>query len=93
MLSGNDKVLVAGGSGMVGVAMKKQLPSASFPTSGEMNFFQEHDLSEYRYVINLAGKVGGLEANTNFIADFCHENLKINKNLLSSAKKSGIKCW
>ena len=91
MLEKKENILVTGGSGMVGNAMQSLLPEADYPKSYEMDFFHEHDLSKYGYVINLAGRVGGLEANTNFIADFCYENLKINKNILNSAKNSNVK--
>lgn len=42
-------------------------------------------------VIHLAAKVGGVKGNTNFIADFYSENIKINCNVLDACNNLGIK--
>jgi len=41
-------------------------------------------------VIHLAAKVGGIKANTDFIADFFDENIKINMNVLKAARLIGV---
>jgi GDP-L-fucose synthase len=41
-------------------------------------------------VVHLAAKVGGIKANTDFVADFFDENIKINMNVLRSARIVGI---
>jgi nucleoside-diphosphate-sugar epimerase len=59
-------VLVLGGRGMLGIAIRKYLPEALYPTSFDLNLLDEVSLSEYvkkndvKYVIFAAGKVKGL---------------------------------
>ena len=58
-----DNLLVTGGSGMVGYAMKKEAPNANFPIRDKMNLLnyksvQEHFLNNnYNSVVHLAAKV------------------------------------
>ena len=41
-------------------------------------------------IIHLAAKVGGVKANTDYIADFCADNLIINTNVLAAANFSNV---
>ena len=41
-------------------------------------------------VIHLAAKVGGVKSNTDYVADFFHQNVLINTNLLSAANEYNI---
>ena len=89
-------LLVTGGSGMVGYAMRKQKPQASFPTRAQLDLLnhssvENHfDNNSYDSVIHLAAKVGGVKANTDYIGDFFTDNIRINTNLLDSCMKSGV---
>ncbi len=38
-------------------------------------------------IIHLAAKVGGVKGNSDFVADFFHENILINTNVLNSARQ------
>jgi len=86
--------LVTGGAGMVGSAMKCILPAALYPTR------QELDLSEFanltpdfraiKNIIHLAARVGGIKVNSDFIGDFYLENMRINHNVLHSAKEAKV---
>jgi GDP-L-fucose synthase len=89
-------LLVTGGSGMVGEAMKKEIPGAAFPTSKKMNLLDIDSTYDYLSknnfdsVIHLAAKVGGVKANTDYVGDFYCDNTKINTNLLENCMKTGV---
>jgi GDP-L-fucose synthase len=74
------KIIVTGGTGMVGHAFKNVIPNAEYPTRKEF-----HDGlydPQGKNIIHLAAKVGGVKANTNEIAEFYHMNSIINQKLL-----------
>lgn len=84
------KVLVTGGHGMVGSEFREIRPDFLFPKKSELdllsldnvkNFFCERR-GEIRAVIHLAAKVGGVKANSDFVADFFYQNSVMNQNLL-----------
>ena len=52
------------------------------------NFFKNN---KPEYVIISAGKVGGIQANNKFRAEFLYENLMIQTNLIHSAYLNGVK--
>ena len=85
-----QKILITGGTGMVGSAFKKELPDAEYPD--KINLINErcanmfHAQMKDKYIIHLAAKVGGVKANTDFISDFYTENSIINQRLLEAAK-------
>ncbi|HBY68889.1 MAG TPA: GDP-L-fucose synthase, partial [Flavobacteriaceae bacterium] len=41
-------------------------------------------------VIHLAARVGGVKGNTDYVADFFHDNIMINTNLLNACHKHNI---
>ena len=78
-----DKFIITGASGMVGSAFKGILSQAEYITREQF-----HNLSydiNGKSVIHLAAKVGGVKANTDYIADFYHENSIINQKILDHA--------
>jgi len=75
--------LITGGSGMVGNAFKQILPNADYISKDEFNNFS-YDIKD-KNVIHLAARVGGVKANTDFIADFYTENSIINRKVLEYA--------
>ncbi len=92
MLQG-DKMIITGGTGMVGSAFKRVLPEAEYP-----NRLQLEDMTRNAYykgsftdkqVIHLAAKVGGVKANTEQVANFYMENANLNERILYSAHRSG----
>jgi len=83
-------ILVTGGSGMVGAAVKKLLPFAQYPTRQDMDLLNPIDLVDVNNVIHLAAKVGGVKANTDFMGEFYYENAQINQNLLAAAHDTGV---
>ena len=94
LISFDDHIFIAGGSGMVGSSLKKTLKNAGYgnsshggklltPSRQELNLlnfdevFNWYETFKPTVVIIAAGKVGGINANANFPADFILENLKI----------------
>ena len=92
------KILITGGTGMVGSAFKK------IETPHELIFLgsAQYDLrsgadaslmvSDYSpdSIIHLAARVGGVKGNTDFVADFFSDNIRINTNVLDAAKNHGV---
>ncbi len=95
-------IVVTGGSGLLGNAFKKLLPNALYPTHKELdltnkkqtynyfNKFNTSSISSIDAVIHLAGKVGGVKANTEHVSDFYSINSSINNNLIDSCIKTDI---
>ena len=95
------KVFVAGHRGMVGSSIFKRLvcredcevivadrSQLDLTNQQQVNeFFLDNDIDEI-YVA--AAKVGGIQANANFPAEFIHQNLAITINLVEGAFRSGI---
>lgn len=88
------KTLLTGADGLVGSTI-----SADIRISGKSqvdlrrwletrNFFMKH---KPETVIHTAGRVGGLGANMNHMADFFRDNILINTNVLDAAKECGAK--
>lgn len=89
-------ITVTGGSGLLGNAFKKILPDAFYPTHKQLdltnvintiNYFSN---SKIETVIHLAGKVGGVKANTELVSDFYQINSEINNNIISSCVRKNI---
>ena len=91
------KVLITGGTGMVGEALKCALPDGMYVSSADYDLTSAEQTSEMfnfykpEHVIHLAAKVGGLKANMEYSADFYFENILINTNVLHCAYKAGTK--
>ena len=98
----NDKIYIAGHSGLVGSAIVRQLESRGFTnllmrTHKELdltnqaqvqNFFQQEKPD---YVILAAAKVGGIHANNTYPADFIYQNIMIEANVINSAYENEVK--
>jgi GDP-L-fucose synthase len=92
-----DTLLVTGGNGLVGNAIKKYYPTAVFVSSKEFNLIKETHVDEmfktYKpsHVLHLAGKVGGVGINTKHPVEFFEENILINTLVLKYAHKYAVK--
>jgi GDP-L-fucose synthase len=98
----NAKIYVAGHRGMVGSAIVRKLESEGYHhimvrTSGELDlrnqaavdhFFQE---KQPEYVFLSAAKVGGIQANNIYRAEFLYDNLIIEANIIHAAFKQDVK--
>jgi len=93
------KILVTGGTGMVGSAFRNLKTDHELVLYGSEQYDlrddQQVDDMFYRNqvdaVIHLAAKVGGVKGNMDFMADFYSDNIKINTNVLDSAHSHGVK--
>jgi len=86
------KILVTGGNGMVGRALKEQLPEAVYLLSKDCDLTSyEQTIRTFKFykpdcVIHLAARVGGVLANQNFIGDFYRDNILMNTNVLEASR-------
>ena len=97
-----DKIYIAGHNGMVGSAihrnlMKKGYNNFLLRSSKETDLrnqeavqalFHEHKPD---YVFLAAAKVGGIQANNTYRADFIYDNLIMEANIIKAAKDHNVK--
>lgn len=97
----NQNIFVAGHRGMVGSAIVRRLQTLGYTrivTAGRdtlnlldqqavQAFFQEHKIDQ---VYLAAAKVGGIQANNTYPADFIYENLMIQANIIQAAHLNDI---
>ena len=102
LISKDSKIFIAGHSGMVGSAMKRNLINKGYknllcPNKKELDLLNYHQVHNWfkinspDVVILAAAKVGGIIANSKYTADFILENLKIQTNVIESAWKYKVK--
>jgi len=95
-LNKDSKIYVAGHNGMVGSALVRKLKGEGFlnlvlKTSGELDLRNQAGVAAFfaeekpEYVFLAAAKVGGIEANNTYRADFLYENLMIQNNVIHQA--------
>ena len=84
-----SRLIVTGGTGMVGSAFKRIVPEAEYPDRTE---FHNHLFSSKdKKIVHLAAKVGGVKANTDQIAEFYYENSVINQKILHYAHQDNAR--
>jgi len=101
-MDSNSKIFVAGHNGLVGSAIVRNLESKGFTniitidrerldlrSTLEVNMF--FNMERPDYVFLAAAKVGGIGANSEYPAEFIHDNLMIQTNVIDSAYRSGVK--
>jgi len=85
-------MLITGGGGFVGRAVRRLLPDASAPTSRELDLTNGAAVMEAigdlkpDVVVHLAARVGGITANMARQADFLIDNLRIDANVLAALR-------
>ena len=91
-----NRILVTGGSGMVGKALKKLIPNAIFLSSYECDLKNQDQTLDLFHrtkptkVFHLAAKVGGVKANSDYIGEFYYENTMINTNVLEASRRFDV---
>lgn len=96
------KIYVAGHRGMVGSAVHRALTKAGYTniitrTSSELDLRNQvaveafFDLEKPEYVFLAAAKVGGIVANNTYRAEFIHDNLCIQNNIIHQSYLKGVK--
>ena len=92
-----SKILVTGGSGMVGKSLKKILPNATYLSSKDCDLTNEESViylmtnNNFDIVIHLAAKVGGIIDNINKPDDYFVENVQMNTNMVKWSRITGVK--
>ena len=87
------KILVTGGTGMVGSSFEKidtehdivLLGSRQYDLTSVDDTWDMFEDERPDAVIHLAAKVGGVKGNTDYVADFFTDNIRINTNVLQAA--------
>lgn len=91
------KIVVTGGSGLVGKNLRKILPSAIYLSSKDYDLTLEKDVikmySDLKpdYIIHLAAKVGGIMDNINNPAVYFTDNIIMNTLLVKYAYLNNVK--
>ena len=95
------RVLITGGSGMVGKNFLEhptiEKINAFALSHSELDLFNYQAVKEYitkikpDIIIHVAGRVGGIQANIKFPVAFLLENLDMGRNIVYSARECGIK--
>jgi len=95
------RIFVTGHRGMVGSAILRRLQAAGYAdlltrTRGELDLLDQAAVHAFLaqarpdYIFIAAAKVGGIQANNEFRADFLYENLQIQNNLIHGAHAAGV---
>lgn len=98
----NGKIYVAGHRGLVGSAIVRKLHAEGFEnlvlrTSAELDLRDQAAVGRFfaeerpEYVFLAAAKVGGIVANNSYPAEFIHDNLLIQDNIIHNAYLAGAK--
>ena len=95
------KIYVAGHRGLVGSALVRQLKGSGYNnlllrTHAELDLLDQVAVQNFfaaekpEYVILAAAKVGGIHANNTYPAEFIHDNLVIQANVIHSAWQNNV---
>ena len=96
----DGKIYVAGHRGMVGSALVRRLRKAECENlvvraRKDLNLTDPHQVNDFfrtekpDYVFLAAAKVGGINANNSFPAEFIHDNLMIAANIIYASHATG----
>jgi GDP-L-fucose synthase len=96
------KIYIAGHRGLVGSAIKRRLAQAGYAnlvyrTSGELDLRNQQAVEEFfraekpDFVFLAAAKVGGIQANNTYPAEFIYDNLIIQTNVIHNAYLQEVK--
>jgi len=97
----NCKIYIAGHRGMVGSGVKRKFEAEGYHniitrTSSELDLRNQaavklfFEMEQPDYVIIAAAKVGGIQANNIYRAEFLYDNLMIQNNLIHSAYETKV---
>jgi GDP-L-fucose synthase len=102
LITADDRIFVAGHRGMAGSAIVRALQRAGYgnlltATRAQLDLEDgsavQHWFSQQRpdVVVLAAAKVGGIQANNSYPADFLLDNLKIQTNVIETAWRTGVR--
>jgi GDP-L-fucose synthase len=97
----DSKIYVAGHRGMVGSAIWRALEASGHTnlvgrSSRELDLRNQQSVDDFfatekpEYVFLAAAKVGGIQANNVYRAEFLYDNLQIQNNIIHNAWKHGV---
>ena len=97
-----SKIYIAGHKGMVGSALLRNLEEKGYKnfllkTSSELDLKKTQQVDEFfetekpDYVFLAAAKVGGIQANNIYRADFLYDNLMIQNNIIHASFVNKVK--
>ena len=98
----SERIYVAGHRGMVGSAIVRRLQADGYEdviyrSSSELDLTNQAEVNQFfeeqkpDYVFLAAAKVGGIQANNIYRAEFLYVNLMIEANVIEAAHKHGVK--
>jgi GDP-L-fucose synthase len=98
----SDKIYIAGHRGMVGSAILRNLEAKGYnniivKTSKELDLRSQQAVEDFfekekpAYVFLAAAKVGGINANNVYRAEFLYDNLMIEANIINAAYRNDVK--
>jgi GDP-L-fucose synthase len=96
-----DKIYIAGHRGMVGSAIHRTLQQKGYTnivtrTSKELDLRNQHAVNDFfqqekpQYVLLAAAKVGGINANNIYRAEFLYDNLILEANVIHASYLAGV---
>ena len=102
MMNRNDRIYIAGHTGLVGSAIMRRLHAEGCSelisgTHSELDLSSQSAVDAFfsatrpDYVFLAAARVGGIQANSNFPAEFIYSNLSIQTNVIHAAWKYNVK--
>jgi GDP-L-fucose synthase len=102
IMNKSAKIYVAGHTGMVGSAIVRELQAKGFNNllfrkSSELDLRVQSEVMRFfeaekpDYVFLAAAKVGGIVANNTYRAEFLHDNLMIEANVIHAAYAQAVK--
>lgn len=102
MMCENSKIFIAGHLGLVGSAIKRKLEEKGYNNLvcrgyKELDLRKQQEVDDFfmtekpDYVFLAAAKVGGIQANNTYPAEFIYDNLAIEINVINAAYKYGVK--
>ena len=98
----DSKIYIAGHRGLVGSAIRRRLGEKGYAniitrSHRELDLTEQSAVREFlnnekpEYVFLCAAKVGGILANKTYPAEFIHQNVAIQANIIHESYKSGVR--
>ena len=102
IMNKHSNIYVAGHTGMVGSAILRLLKKEGYTnivtkSSKDLNLIEQTAVFDFfrksniEYVFLCAAKVGGINANNTYRADFIYDNIMIEANIIKASQMFGVK--